>query len=334
MNSCTRFLLAAASLLTLQSAVMAQSSVRPDIKLTEKAVGHSGTLYDNREISVGGMAFGDYYYNGGDNSTWATWRVPEGYRTFKFFFGCDDSHTDPDQKYPSDVLQVFLDGQLYRSYEVFPKQRPLIISIPVVGISTIKIEITGSSSRAIVAEPRLLATASGSAPTTVGSSAPMVNNYPTANTSTAAPYAVSAKDINELVANIRETVANNPALQARIDRAQIAVASFDLIDISYGSVAKNVAENLSTSMIKAGFRLIERGQLQNVLNELKIQNTGLMDPKTIQKIGVLSGCDVIVVGSVSDQGQYLSINCRLLETATAKSLAAEQQDMPKVMLAR
>ncbi len=339
MNSCARFLLAAASLLILQSAVMAQSSVRPDIKLTEQAVGWAGGFEDKKDISVGGVAFGDFFYHGihlhSDSAVaWATWRVPSGYGTFQFYFGCSDGYSEPIQKYPSDVLQVFLDGQLYRTYEAFPKQRPLKISIPVTGVSTIKVEMKGRPRRAIVAEPRLLATATGSAPTTTSSSAPMVNNYQTANTSDAAPPAVDPKDLDRLASTLWKKADANSSLKDRVASGQIALATFLLVGIGSKDVAVNVTEDLSTSMIDAGFRLVERGQLDSVMKELKVQNTGLMDPKTIQRIGQLSGCDLIVVGSISDRGQFLVVNCRMLETETGKSLIAGQVEMRKTTLNR
>ncbi len=338
MNSCTRFLLATASLFILQSAVLAQSSVKADINLMEKVVSYYGTKEAHYDISAGGMAFNDYFMNincAPPKEGFITWRVIPGYNRFTCYVGCDDgSSYDYRKEFPSDTIELFLDGTLYRSYEVFPNQRAIKVDVPVSEVRSIKMTVKGAPSRGIIAEPRLTAGSGGQAAVVPESQAPLVTNYPSGNSMIAAPFAVSSKDMNELAQKVRKTVESNPALQARIDRSQIALASFDLIDINSKSVAKMVVEDLSTAMIKAGFRLVERGQLETVLKELKIQNTGAMDPRTVQRVGVLSGCDVVMVGSISDRGQYIVINCRLLETATAKGLAAEQQEMPKVTLNR
>jgi len=147
-----------------------------------------------------------------------------------------------------------------------------------------------------------------------------------------ATFAVDPKDLDTLAASLRTEVDADAALRTRVDEGQMALMTFILVDIPSQSVATNVAEDLSTAMIKNKFHLVERGQLDNVLKELKIQDTGLIDPSTAKEIGNLTGCDLILVGSISDRGQFVVINARLLETETGKALIAERVEMRKIQI--
>jgi hypothetical protein len=63
-------------------------------------------------------------------------------------------------------------------------------------------------------------------------------------------------------------------------------------------------------------------------------NPALINPATAQKIGQMSGCDIIIVGSIQDQGQFVVINARMLETSSGKALAAERVEMRKIPISR
>ena len=143
-------------------------------------------------------------------------------------------------------------------------------------------------------------------------------------------FIVDPNDLDKLAGALRKRVDANAGLKTRIDQGNIALMTFELISVPSKTVAKDVAENLSTSMINASFSLVERGQLDKAIQELKLQETGLIDPTTAQKLGKMAGCDFIVVGSISDQDTFVVINARILETATGKAVAAERVELRKI----
>ena len=181
----------------------------------------------------------------------------------------------------------------------------------------------------IIADPKLY---KGTTPPTP----PVVGGKTTTITATGAPanFAVDPKDLDALANQLRTTVDADPQLSQRVATGQIALMSFSLLDISSASVATNVAEDLSTALIKKRFQLVERGQLDKILKELKIQDSGLIDPKTAQQLGLGTGCDLILVGSISDRGQFIVINSRLLDTTTGKAVVAERVEMRKIDINR
>lgn len=134
---------------------------------------------------------------------------------------------------------------------------------------------------------------------------------------------------DRLAYGLRRAVDADPAVRARMAGSRVGVSTFELIGGGSRSVAKNAAEDLHTAMIRSGFALVERGQLDAVLRELKIQDTALVDPATAQKIGRLAGCDVLLLGSISDRRDRLVINARLVETATGRSLAADRLEITR-----
>ncbi len=145
-------------------------------------------------------------------------------------------------------------------------------------------------------------------------------------------FVIDFRDLDSLARSLAEQCRRDEEALRLMKGGYVAVTTFDLIDIPSPSVAQNVAEDLYTAMIKAGFRLVERGQLDKVLKELKVQSSGLIDPKAAQKIGDLTGADMILVGSISDRGNSVVINVRLMLTKTGQSIVAERIETGKVPL--
>ena len=125
-----------------------------------------------------------------------------------------------------------------------------------------------------------------------------------------------------------------PELKANLANSFMALMTFNLIDIPSPSVAQNVAEDLSIRLINTDFQLVERGQLDKALKEMKIQDSALIDPTTARKLGQITGCKFILVGSVSDRGQFIVMNARILETETGNAVAAESVECRRIPIQR
>lgn len=149
-----------------------------------------------------------------------------------------------------------------------------------------------------------------------------------------APFVVDPNDLDKLAAQLWSECQKNPSVRQKATSGNTAVATFDLVDISSTSVAAHVAEDLYTAMIQKGFQLVERKKLNDVIRERKISTITAIDPKTAQEIGNLTGADLILVGSISDRGNFVVINARFLETATGKALVASRVEMRKIPIQR
>lgn len=267
-------------------------------------------------VSIGGRALRGYLSGPtfGSVSGFVVWRVPSGYSTFEAYCGVDDrSRTEAQGS-----VKFQIDGIAVKSTEVSNGRAPAKISFPVNSGQSLRVNI---SRYGVVAEPRLL--------TGFTSSASSGSLQPYVAPPSPSDFVVEPRDIDNLADSLRKDVDKDPDLRSRLAESQIAIMTFDLIDIPSKSVARNVAEDLYTSMIRCGFRLVERGQSEKAIQELRIQNTGLIDPATASKIGRIGGCDLILLGSISDRGQFVVVNARLMETSTGKSAAAERVEMRK-----
>lgn len=78
-------------------------------------------------------------------------------------------------------------------------------------------------------------------------------------------------------------------------------------------------ENLFAKyLINAGFKVVERAQLESVLREHNISVSGYLSPETTREIGRILGVDVLLIGEVSS---YTPARTELTMTATRRSEA-------------
>ncbi len=111
------------------------------------------------------------------------------------------------------------------------------------------------------------------------------------------------------------------------------------------SVGQGMADMLVTALVKSGeYIVIERQELEKIIKEQQLGQTGLVTPQTAAKLGKLLGVELAVVGSVTEFGYTKSskglsfkgiggglstykatvgIDVRLINTSTGEILAAE-----------
>ena len=91
-----------------------------------------------------------------------------------------------------------------------------------------------------------------------------------------------------------------------------------------------IAENIHKSFIQKGFNPVERTKIKAVLNELSLQQSGLINSDSVAKIGELSRADAVFIGKLTispNQGSFndrlqLNFNGRLVSVDSGKVLAA------------
>ena len=87
-------------------------------------------------------------------------------------------------------------------------------------------------------------------------------------------------------------------------KKKIAVVEFEN-KTAYGQrrLGDAAADILITELGKSGkFILVEREKLDKIMEQQKLQASGMYDPNTVSQIGKLAGVDAIVVGVVSQFG--------------------------------
>jgi len=88
---------------------------------------------------------------------------------------------------------------------------------------------------------------------------------------------------------------------------------------------KGVADTLISDLGRLGrLQVVEREQLDALLSELKLQQSGLIDPASAVKIGKLLGVQALLMGSYTAIGEMIRIDARIVEVETGLVLKAEE----------
>lgn len=68
--------------------------------------------------------------------------------------------------------------------------------------------------------------------------------------------------------------------------------------------------------------LVERQKLTEVMGELRLQQSGAVDPASAAQLGQIADAQALVIGSASDLGDHYLVNARVVATETGETLSA------------
>jgi TolB-like protein len=106
-------------------------------------------------------------------------------------------------------------------------------------------------------------------------------------------------------------------VQIYLEKKIIAVKDFEVIMGRNKEVAKYIQEDITTTLVNSGqFNVVERLKLESVLEELKLSQTGLIDPNSAKQVGKLLGADIILTGTLAATGETWNANLRVINTET------------------
>ncbi len=124
------------------------------------------------------------------------------------------------------------------------------------------------------------------------------------------------------------------ALAVRISASghkTVAVVDFTDLEGNVTQLGRFLAEEISVDLTEAskGFEVIERTHLKVILQEHKLSESGLIDPQTARKVGQIAGADALVTGTITPLGDTIRLSVKVLDTQTAKMIAAASENIPK-----
>lgn len=95
-------------------------------------------------------------------------------------------------------------------------------------------------------------------------------------------------------------------------------------DPQYNNLQKGLADMVATDLAKvSGLQVVERDRLQELIKELKLQETSFFDPSTAQKLGRGVGAKFAVAGSYLTINPNMRIDIKLIEIDTSKVVVAD-----------
>lgn len=114
-----------------------------------------------------------------------------------------------------------------------------------------------------------------------------------------------------------------PALAAAAEKVTVAVLYFDYDGKSeeLALLKKGLAQMLITDLAADGeFTVVERARLQDLLDELKLNQSAKFDAATANRIGKLLGARYLVMGRYFELMGQLRVDARAVETETGRLL--------------
>jgi len=126
-------------------------------------------------------------------------------------------------------------------------------------------------------------------------------------------------------------VAALPASAQAGETLTMAVAYFDnhTGQDQLEGLSKGLADMLLTDLsVAKELTLVERERLNDILAEMKLGESEVIDAKTAQKMGKLLGADLILTGGISAVEPTLRIDARIITVETGEILATAKADGP------
>ena len=119
-------------------------------------------------------------------------------------------------------------------------------------------------------------------------------------------------------------------------QAKVAVVGIAHHDNHKSDGPALVSERLTTYLAKdKRFHVVERNQIAQILSELRLSETGLINRASAKRIGEGLGADVIVTGTLIDLGnQKTELNARALFSGTGRVIAASRTLLDRTWLGR
>ncbi len=114
----------------------------------------------------------------------------------------------------------------------------------------------------------------------------------------------------------------------------VAVFTFEESNSQAKGLGKTVSEMLITALIqKQKYTMMERTQLEKIMQEQSLSQTGVIDEEAALKVGKLAGLEAIILGSVTRLNRTIEADVRLIDVETAKALGAaygKVEDVEKI----
>ena len=103
-----------------------------------------------------------------------------------------------------------------------------------------------------------------------------------------------------------EVIAGSPIAECQgRQRASIAISRFDNKVRNWSTysagIGDGMADQLTTALVATGcFKVVDRQNLKGVLDEIGLQQSGMVDPSTASRVGKLVGADLIITAAVTE----------------------------------
>ncbi|WP_200389314.1 FlgO family outer membrane protein [Thiocapsa imhoffii] len=137
--------------------------------------------------------------------------------------------------------------------------------------------------------------------------------------------------VSRMLAKLEVARVGDRAYLRRQHVTRVVIAPFT-IDDKVSSLGLGIQENLITALLSKGISVVERSQLERVLEEQRLGLSGFVDLGSAKTLGELLGADAMIVGSLRDLGETVDVNARLVALDSGTGLRAAQARIAKTAI--
>jgi TolB-like protein len=132
------------------------------------------------------------------------------------------------------------------------------------------------------------------------------------------------KDIRTLASAISTRLVN-------ASKKTVAVVDFMDLEGNVTELGRYLAEEVSVALLESnnGLEVVDRTHLKTLLQEHKLNASGILDPATARKLGQIAGVEILVTGTLTPFGDYVRLAAKALDTNTARMIAASTADIAR-----
>jgi curli biogenesis system outer membrane secretion channel CsgG len=128
---------------------------------------------------------------------------------------------------------------------------------------------------------------------------------------------VRAQDMDAAITKLTEDVA---AKIKENGNKKVTVLDFTDLEGSSSELGKYIAEQLTVDfvMTKRDFAVLDRANRKRILEELKLNVSGLVNPENAKKLGSFSGVDALIFGTITPVGTNINVTVKIITTDTSE----------------
>lgn len=136
---------------------------------------------------------------------------------------------------------------------------------------------------------------------------------------------LAAEEMDAELAKLSQSLA---ALVKEKGKTKVTVLDFTDLQGRTSELGRYIAEQLTVGLVleKGDFRVLDRANLKSILAEHKLTAKGLIDPENAKKLGLFSGVDALILGTVIPKKQSVGLTARLITTETAEVVGAAKAE--------
>lgn len=127
----------------------------------------------------------------------------------------------------------------------------------------------------------------------------------------------SAQDMDAAITKLTEDVA---AKIKENGNKKVTVLDFTDLEGHSNELGKYVAEQITVDfvMTKRPFAVLDRANQKKLLEELKLNASGLVNPENAKKLGMFSGVDALIFGTITPLGKNMNVTVKIITAETSE----------------